>query len=612
MSAGLGSTRNEHLKIALEDEHVTADLAEVAQHLAKADVPAEIAQAIRMCRLTAVQKTNGKVRGLNAGDSFRRLVARTLAQQHAEEFRAATAPFNFGMAVHSGADALIHLARSMTDDHPDMVLTKIDGVGAFDHIYRASMLQKLSSLPTAHRLLPFILMSYGSSSTYLWTNDDGVTHRIPQGEGGEQGDALMPALFCLGLHDALHRANEQLLQGEILVAYLDDLYLLTSKQRARTACDVVTREIREHAGIEPNLGKTECWSSGGGEAPERIEELNPPNGPSVWRGNLQPELRGVEVLGAPLGTEEYVAVKASERLAEEAKLLDKIPSMRNLLSAWLMLMYCAAPRANHILRTTPPSLAYHYADAHDDAVRRCLAALLQVPEPLLANNDETRRVLELPTRLGGLGLRSSRRVSPCAYWASWSDSLHVLAERIPGFEAAFTRSMVQLAAQPAVANSQRALPSLHEAALLLVQEGYAQVPTWHGLLRGLQPAQEDPAELDPGEWRKGWQFFASNAREKREHSALMSAMPNSARARMRSCAGRNAARWMMAMPTEDSLRLNDATFRCAVARRLGLPIAAELETCDGCGRALDEYMYANRQGANQAYFHRPSVETGVS
>ena len=48
--------------------------------------------------------------------------------------------------------------------------------------------------------LPFVRQFYGSPSTYLWDDDDGVTHEIAQGEGGEQGDALMPLLFSLGLH----------------------------------------------------------------------------------------------------------------------------------------------------------------------------------------------------------------------------------------------------------------------------------------------------------------------------------------------------------------------------------------------------------------------------
>ena len=39
----------------------------------------------------------------------------------------------------------------------------------------------------------------------LWEMDDGQVHRIPQGEGGEQGDPMMP-LYSPGQHGALEAA----------------------------------------------------------------------------------------------------------------------------------------------------------------------------------------------------------------------------------------------------------------------------------------------------------------------------------------------------------------------------------------------------------------------
>ncbi len=86
-------------------------------------------------------------------------------------------------------------------------ITQIDGVGAFDHCRRAPMLRGIRGTPTAHRLLPSILMSYGSPSTYEWQEDTGEVHEITQGEGVEQGDRLMPALFSLGMAEALRDAQ---------------------------------------------------------------------------------------------------------------------------------------------------------------------------------------------------------------------------------------------------------------------------------------------------------------------------------------------------------------------------------------------------------------------
>ena len=43
-----------------------------------------------------------------------------------------------------------------------------------------------------------------------------------QGEGGEQGDALMPLLFAVGQHQALEAAHRQLQNNESIFAFLDD------------------------------------------------------------------------------------------------------------------------------------------------------------------------------------------------------------------------------------------------------------------------------------------------------------------------------------------------------------------------------------------------------
>ena len=53
-------------------------------------------------------------------------------------------------------------------------------------------------MPNGDKLLPFVRLFYGSPSTFLWEDELGTVNFVPQGEGGEQGDPLMPLLFSLG------------------------------------------------------------------------------------------------------------------------------------------------------------------------------------------------------------------------------------------------------------------------------------------------------------------------------------------------------------------------------------------------------------------------------
>jgi hypothetical protein len=82
------------LRLLLDDAPATHQVATVAQHVARAQVPATIASALGLGRVVALQKPNGRVRGIIIGDFPRRLVARSLAQHCAT----ANSPFPEGQA----------------------------------------------------------------------------------------------------------------------------------------------------------------------------------------------------------------------------------------------------------------------------------------------------------------------------------------------------------------------------------------------------------------------------------------------------------------------------------------------------------------------------------
>ena len=59
----------------------------------------------------------------------------------------------------------------------------------------------------------------------------GVTHEIWQGEGGEQGDTFMLALYACGQHRALVHVSEDLLDSKRLFAFMDDIYVSSKPDR---------------------------------------------------------------------------------------------------------------------------------------------------------------------------------------------------------------------------------------------------------------------------------------------------------------------------------------------------------------------------------------------
>ena len=93
-------------------------------------------------------------------------------------------------------------------------------------------------------------------------------------------------------------------------------------------------------------------------------------------------------------------------------LLQRIPDIDDLQASWLLLLFCASPRCNHILRTTAPALAADFAADHDVAVAGCLQQLLGGPD-LPATAPATAHV---PLAQGGLGLQSATATAPAAYY----------------------------------------------------------------------------------------------------------------------------------------------------------------------------------------------------
>ena len=179
----------------------------------------------------------------------------------------------------------------------------------------------------------------------------------------------------------------------------------------------------------------------------------------------------MKVLGTPVGSPGFVQGLLSERLEGERKLWQGIPFVSDPQCAWQLVVQCAVPMANHVLRTVPPSLVGDYAQGHDAGVWVAASqAVGGLPE--VQGMERAQNVASLPSRLGGLGLRSAVRTAPAAYWASWADALEMLGQRLPALAA----RAVDLLEQQGPSNT--CLDEVKDAAALLDREGFFTRPTF--------------------------------------------------------------------------------------------------------------------------------------
>ena len=583
---GLSGATAEHYKVLLDDEEGLSLFTATLELLAQGQVPEAAMATLSTARLTALSKPNGGVRGIATGEVLRRLASRVLARQYAEIFDAATRPFQYALRTRAGTDCLAAILRTAAELDESATIVSLDGRAAYDTVSRAAMFHKLFEVAPA--LVPFVRGIYGRTSVYYWWNDQGVRKEILQAEGCHQGDPLAPALYSLAQHQALENASRQLAAGEYLAAYLDDIYIVVPPHRARPAYDVVAHELNTHAGVAPNPSKTRVYNGQGGVAPEGIQEL----GPDVWRGNRPLHEQGILTLGTPIGTPAFVSSATAERLQDEQTLLDQLHRLPDLQSAWLLLLYCCAPRAQHILRTVPPDQSAEYAAQHDDAVWNTLWALLgEAAGPLPAAADHlalARSIGQLPGTMGGIGLTSAVRIAPAAYWAAWADALPVMTARRPD---AAARCVAELLAGPAA----RA-PSLRQAnaaADQLREGGWSTIPAWDTLQAAPAPPSNGRPEIGTG--YPGWQQPATRALHIHyRESELLPHLTPPCQALLRSQSGPHAAAWLTAIPTEPALTIASDHFQTALRRRLRLPLALADQRCGGggnpgCGAVVDPY-----------------------
>ena len=162
----------------------------------------------------------------------------------------------------------------------------------------------------------------------------------------------------------------------------------------------------------------------------------------------------------------------------------------------------------------PPSLSQNYCDAHELAIRSTSSSFFDVSKNTLKRSGIQDR-FQVPMRLGGVGLKSCERTGPCAYWASRADSLSILRERNHGL---YTFSLPvwynSLQISSLLICIQRCTRFIQRQSNLTTSTS-SPYTSWVDLLAGNQRPQNCNEEWGPGEWRKGWQYLASNAVEQK-------------------------------------------------------------------------------------------------
>ena len=137
----------------------------------------------------------------------------------------------------------------------------------------------------------------------------------------------MPLLFSLAIRNALAEVKRELLPGELLFAFLDDICVVCSQAGVRTVFNLLSVKLFDGAGIRLHAGKTRVWNKAGICLPN-MGDL----GPEVWN------TEGIKILGTPVGSDAFVQAASEDRLEEERRLWEAIPWVPDVQCGWQILL----------------------------------------------------------------------------------------------------------------------------------------------------------------------------------------------------------------------------------------------------------------------------------
>ena len=359
-------------------------LAGVCKRICSTYVDPNDLSALVACRLIALNKCPG-VRPIGIGEVVRRILGKVILATIGKEIQDAAGALQLCAGQQTGCEAAVHAMRELSNDPDTEAILLVDASNAFNLLNRkVALLNILRKCPS----LAKVLVNTYRHNPQLFVDGEVLLSQ----EGTTQGDPLAMAMYAIGIIPLIHRLDQQIKQ----VWYADDASAGGSLHHLHSWWNQLLHCGPDY-GYFANASKT--WLIVKQEHLPLATELFADSG-------VQITVEGRRHLGAALGTESftesYVKGKVQEWV-EEVTRLSRIATSQphaayaalthGLLSKWL-----------YLLRTVPDvSNLFHPVE---EAIRH---SFLPALTGRTGFNDLERNLLELPARLGGLGIMNPSR-----------------------------------------------------------------------------------------------------------------------------------------------------------------------------------------------------------
>ena len=438
-----------------------------------------------------------------------------------------------GVGVPFSCEAVVHSINSVLSDASldpnNKWILQVDFSNAFNSVDRASMFDEVRShVPS---MAAWIESCYGfQPNLHL-----GAHSVISSCCGVQQGDPLGPLCFALALHPIVERIAEEVPGLLVNVWYLDDGTLCGSSDDLLKALKII-EEDGPARGLLLNRSKSSLFVPSQGDL--SVSSL-PSDIPVAREGFL--------LLGAPVGSPDFIAAEACKRVSKIKVGLDLLSTLNDSQMEYVLLCSCLSlPKFVFLLRTCFPEFISNATEALDSALYDSVVELTGSPL-----SEWVWKKATLPVSMGGLGIRLSSLHAPAAFISSVVQSGPLVSSILNRLTAVLLGNSV---AQLAAAANHPEWTSLDNIDVIIIQQST--------LSRAIDQALFDSVYAQSPDARS--------------------------RAILLSTSIRHAGDWLNVVPSPAlGLHLSDWEFRLCTKYWLGIPMADDGFPCPVCGADSD-------------------------
>jgi len=363
----------------------------------------------------------------------------------------------FSYGISGGVQQVIMGCTVALQCNPTWVLGQFDLKNAHTDCSRGLIWQELEADVYFHFLMQIFICMYGESCTPQWHFGNGPdqppTSIHWSGEGLRQGETAANVFFNI-LAARLYRAFTKILNGRgILLGLADDCNILAPPE----VLDEVVRQLpalaMSEAGLTSQATKNRIYVQPSARATwiAYLEECPRNSDPSAFSihdipdGRLPPAEEhepfydpmagpdwpacdGVNILGTPYGSPEFVEAYLDNKLVKHKQLLSFIKDVAKMgysREAHQMLTGSAVPRLTHVLKSVPKDetseLWMEEVDKeHLSTWMECVGSSLLETDMPAQERRHLAASLDLPPQFGGVGLQSLIRAADEELLGSWA------------------------------------------------------------------------------------------------------------------------------------------------------------------------------------------------